>query len=247
MRRLAFVFVTAALVGASTLTAAPPASRPAAPSAGPPAAQPARRPGGPATDPSPVGADEQAAALAAFTFDRAVNAGNLAAAKAASSGSDRQVRVLGAIVSLSAAANRFAEAAALRYGANNEASASVRPRTPPTNASDVGIVGDRARVSPLQGPSLYPVRTVHLVRKDGAWRVDLDTMFKASDDAAADKMVARVAALARGADEVTADVLAETHKTAAEALRAYRAKGRAILLVASPGTQPAPASVPAKP
>lgn len=166
---------------------------------------------------------------AALAFARAIEAGDVAGAEAASTGSAEDVRILHLIADLVGAARQLRDAGMAKFG---EAGKSIVSCDAMANLSqqietaDEHITGDTATVL-----HRYEVDPMKLRRgPDGQWKVDLATM---SDKDTKTRVIPRVQkVLASGA----ADIRAGKYHSAAEANDAIGQQMFAI--ISEPTTRP---------
>ncbi|HEY2586047.1 MAG TPA: hypothetical protein VGI81_09830 [Tepidisphaeraceae bacterium] len=167
---------------------------------------------------------------AALAFARAIEAGDVAGAEAASTGSAEDVRILHLIANMVSAARQLRDAGVARFGEAGKTIVScdsMANLSQQIETADEHITGDTATVL-----HRYEVDPMKLRRNaDGQWKVDLASM---SDKDTKSRVIPRVQkVLSAGA----ADIRAGKYRTAADANDAIGQQMFAI--ISEPTTRPA--------
>jgi hypothetical protein len=166
---------------------------------------------------------------AALVFARAMESGDVAAARSASTGSDEDYRILNLIADLVGAARQLRDAGVAKFGEAGKSIVScdeMAQLARQVATADENITGDTATV--LHPNEIDPMK----LRKDasGKWKVDLGAL---SDKPTKARVIPRVQkVMSAGA----ADIRAGKYRTAAEANDAI---GRQMFaIIAEPTTRP---------
>ena len=168
-----------------------------------------------------------------MAFANALLAGDNAAIRATSVGSDEDYTAAEAMGLLVSSLRKLSDAAAARYGPDNAisaASANLNLAVALRDA-DVKVDGETATVFRKNNPAAAQAKLVH---RDGRWRVDLASLPKAD--------MAQIAVAApivnKAATELAAEIAAGRYKTAADTLAASQRKRRRHPRRLRPGPAP---------
>ena len=159
---------------------------------------------------------------AATAFFKAMVAGDVAAAKAASVGDERSERWLEAVVENTAAMRAYHDAMKARFGEQpagptglSDSAAGLKEGEvlAAVEKGETKIEGDNATITAADRR-----RVVHLKKVNGLWKVDRSQL---GGEESVDKFVARTRRSAKAYGELAAEVRADKYKSHAEARQAF--------------------------
>jgi hypothetical protein len=161
----------------------------------------------------------------AVSFAKAVRDNDVAAARAASAGTEEQHKTVEAMSVVFAAIRGYESAAVAKFGdAGRSKDMSLPDVVAEAQASEVKTEGDTATlINPKKPGDKHPMK---LVKKDGAWYVDLSSM---PVDAQTRVMSASALRMKKALDETAAEIRAGKFKTPQEAQAALGARMQAAV------------------
>jgi hypothetical protein len=161
----------------------------------------------------------------AITFAKAIQSNDMAAAKAASTGTDEQYKLIDAVGQMLSGYKNYESAAVAKFG---DAGKFGEGEGPPdvvadTEASEAKIDGDTATiVNPKKPDDPSPMK---LVKKNGQWKVDLASV--PMDEQT--KMPAAAPRIKKALDETAEEIKADKYKTIQDAKKALGMKMQALM------------------
>jgi hypothetical protein len=159
----------------------------------------------------------------AVSFAKAVQSNDMAAAKATSTGSDEQYKMVEAMGQMMSGFKNFQSAAVAKFGDAGKSSQGPPDIVADAEGSEVKTEGDTATViNPKQPDDKDPMK---LVKKDGKWKVDLSSM---PMDEQAKMMAASASKMKKALDETAEEIKANKYKTVQEAQQALGMKMQAM-------------------
>lgn len=186
---------------------------------------------------------------AALAFGNALVAGDAAGLKATAIGSEGDFKTVDALGQMVSAMKKMSDAAIEKWGKDNELSKGAGAQSTDVAAelekSEVKVDGDTATIVKKDQPE--DKNPMKLVKKDGAWKVDLASLPKEGMD----QLVKMAPAMSKVAAEVATEIKAGKYKDAKEAQQAMPQKMLAEMMKAGPAAggevvPPAPAPAPQK-
>ena len=155
----------------------------------------------------------------AVSFAKAVQSNDMAAAKAASTGSDEQYKMVEAMGQMMSGFKNFESAAVAKFGDAGKSGQGMPDVVADTEGSEVKTEGDTATlINPKKPDDKDPMK---LVKKDGKWKVDLASM---PMNEQAKTMAASASKMKKALDETAEEIKAGKYKTAQEAQAALGMK-----------------------
>jgi hypothetical protein len=167
---------------------------------------------------------------AAVSFAKAIQSNDMAAAKAASTGTDEQYKMVEAMGQMMSGFKNYESAAVAKFGDAGKSDQSPPDIVADTEGSDVKTEGDTATViNPKKPDDKDPMK---LVKKDGKWKVDLASM---PIDEQAKTMAASASKMKKALDDTAEEIKAGKYPTAQEAQKALGMKMQAAMAPVSGG------------
>lgn len=178
---------------------------------------------------------------AALAFGNALVGDDAAGLKASAFGSEAEFKTVEALGKMISAMKKLSDAASAKYGKDNIITKGSKDIdvAAELEKSELKVEGDTATIINKDKEEKNPMK---LVKKNGAWKVDLASLPKEGTE----QLVQMAPAMAKAATEVVAEIKADKYKTADEAQQAIGTKMVAAMLNGPNGPAPAPAPAPEK-